>query len=158
VQCIVESSVSSPQPSPQLIAFVNRQIRNTQSYEGPERRTEQRQHVVLPVTVQPIDEQLGPLGQPLAMVTHNLSAGGVALVHEQPMNYNRVALRMSVDGEEVLLIGEIRWRGPLGPFNMCGCKVIAKLDRFPATPARVYESPSILTKADAAADLWHCPL
>jgi len=141
-QCAVEAnafeqSTLSLQPSSQLVAFVNRLHRNARLYVGPERRIDVRQPVVLPVIVRPIDEQGRPLAPPLAMVSRDVSTWGVGLVHEQPMFYDRLALRMTVDGEDVNLVGEVRWREPLGPFYMCGCKVVARLTEFPTWSASV---------------------
>ena len=130
----IEQPVLPLQLSQQLVAFVVRLNRNAQHHVGPERRAEPREPVVLPVVAQPIDERRRPIGYPMALVTRDLSTWGIGLVHEQPMVYDRLALRLNVDGEEVLLIGDVRWRGPLGPFYSCGCHVVAKLDQFPELP------------------------
>ena len=152
--CAVEQPASSLQPTPQLTAFVNRLNRNKRLYAGPDRRIDCRQPVVLPVVVRPIDEQGRPLAPPLAMVTRDVSTWGVGLVHEQPLFYDRLALRMIVDGEEVNLVGEVRWREPLGPFYMCGCKVVAKLFEFPTWSASVVGSPQKHCRTDPPATTW----
>jgi hypothetical protein len=122
------------QPSAELMAFAKRQIRNVSPYLGTERRMERREFVVLPVNALSIDEALRPLGPPLAMVTHSLSLWGIGLIHEHPLSHDLLALRLVVQGDEELVVGAVHWRKSLGPFNMCGCEVIARLDQFPTAP------------------------
>jgi hypothetical protein len=85
----------------------------------------------MPVIVQPVDEQFCPVGAPLAMVTRDISSKGFGLVHEQRLTCDRFAMRLIFLDEDAVLVGEVRWRRPVGPFYSCGCEVIAKLDCFP---------------------------
>jgi len=121
------------QPSAELMAFAKRQIGNVSPYVGTELRMERREFVVLPVNAILIDEALRPLGPPLAMVTHSLSLCGIGLIHENPLSHDLLALRLVVQGDEELLVGAVHWRKSLGPFNICGCEIIARLDQFPTS-------------------------
>ena len=143
---VVEKKPSTLEPSLLLLAFVKRLIRNAQEYPGPERRSEERQGVALPATVQPMDEHTRPIGQPIAMVTHSLSKGGVGLVHEQPMHHDRLAIQFFVDGEEVVLAGVVKWRFPLGPYNSFGCEVTAKLSSFPVAECAEVDYSSTVSR------------
>ncbi len=65
------------------------------------------------------------------MVTRDISARGFGLIHEERLNHDWLALRLSMPEDNAVLVGEVRWRKPAGPFYACGCEVIAKLDDFP---------------------------
>ena len=157
MQYAIEQPGSSLQPSPQLGAFAKRLNRNAQLRLGPERRSEPRQPIVLSVIAQPIDGKGQPVGPPFAAVTRDLSTWGVGLVHEQPMIYDRLALRLNVDSEEALLVGEVRWRSPQGPFYACGCQVTGRLDQFPEPPPRVHCASPTPNRIDPPSDSWPCP-
>jgi hypothetical protein len=136
MQCIAKQPILDRQPSPQLIAFVERLNCAVPYFEGLEQRWESRHLIVMQVLVQPIDDERRPIARPLTMVTRDLSTWGVGLVHDQLLSHNRLALRLTVGGDEVLLVGELRWRKPIGPFYLFGCQVTAKLDHFPDFPAQ----------------------
>jgi len=131
VSCIIEIRPLSQQPLPSLIAFVKRQIRNAEVYAGPERREALRRSIVMPVIAQPIDEEFRAIGGPLAMVTRDISPNGIGLVQEERLIYDRLAIRLAFSEEVAVLVGEVHWRKPVGPFYACGCEVIAKLDNMP---------------------------
>jgi len=131
MQCIADQLNLGMQPSPLLIAFVQRLNSAVPYFEGLEQRWESRHLIVMPVLVQPIDDERRPVARPLTMVTRDISTWGVGLVHYQLTSLDRLALRMTVEGEEVLLVGEVRWQKPIGPFYLFGCQVTAKLDHFP---------------------------
>jgi len=130
VPCLIETP-SLSQPLPSLVAFVKRQIRNAEAYAGPERRAELRRSIVMPVIAQPIDEEFRAIGGPLAMVTRDISPKGIGLVQEERLIYDRLAIRLAFSEEVAVLVGEVRWRKPVGPFYSCGCEVIAKLENMP---------------------------
>ena len=121
----------NPGPSPQLLAFARRQVRDA-PYRGPERRTETRSLVVLPVVVQPVNQHLQAIGPPLDMVIQDISPSGCRLLSEQRLTCETVALRFTVADEEVGLVGNVQWRMPCGPFYTCGCLVTAKLVDWPS--------------------------
>jgi len=151
VQCIVKTTSLLLQPSSLLVAFAKRQVRNAKLYAGPERRSEPRDLVVMPVVVQPVDEQLCPLGEPLAMVTRDLSPKGVGLIHEQRLPHDRIAIRLLVQADEVILVGAVRWRKPLGPFYLCGCEIVDKLPCFPTPLSRIRTMAPDLTRPNSPA-------
>jgi hypothetical protein len=151
VQHIIEQPSLSLQPSPLLVAFAKRQVRNAQMHAGPERRNESRELMVIPVVVQPIDEHNFPLAQPLAMVTRDLATRGVSLIHEQRLLYDRLALRFIVQDEEAILVGAVRWKKPVGPFYSCGCEIVGRLDTFPSSLPRNHALSPAFTRLNSAA-------
>jgi hypothetical protein len=112
------------------LTFVERQVCRDEGYAGPERRSEHRMLLVMPVIVQGVDEELGPLGEPQAMVVRDLTKKGLGLVHEQPFPHERIIVRLSYPEEGKLLAAEVRWNKALGPFYHLGCEVVAKLESF----------------------------
>jgi hypothetical protein len=131
VRAGLKSSPLSLQPSPLLVDFVSRQVRHAQLHLGAERRMESRASIVMPVMVQPIDAHFQAIGGPLAMVVREISSRGFSLVGEERLDCDWIALRLKPPEEEAVLVGEILWKKPVGPFYACGCEVIAKLDEFP---------------------------
>ncbi len=118
-------------PSSALLAFVRRQVYRDEPFAGPERRTEPRHLLVMPVVVQAVDEQIAPLGKPQAMVIRNFSKSGAELVHEFPFEHRRIVIQLTYPEEGKFLAAEVRWSKPLGPFYHLGCEIVARLDRFP---------------------------
>lgn len=124
-----------PQPPRELVDFVKRQIRDRRSFDGSERREESRDLKLLHVLAQPVDEDRRPLGDPLAMVTRDISSTGVGLVYPDRIPHDLVALQLELGGEEIVLLTRIVWRKPLGPFYYLGGKFLTRLDRFPTKGA-----------------------
>ena len=118
-------------PSPALLAFVKRQVTQEQDYSGPERRDVPRLFLAMPVTVQGVDEQIAPVGDPHPMVVRDYSPKGIGLVHEFPFEYKRIVVELTYPAEGQFLAAEVRWSKPLGPFYHLGCEIVARLDRFP---------------------------
>jgi len=117
-------------PSRALLTFVERQVSRADAFFGDERRNEQRVMIVMPVIVQPVDDQLALVGRPQAMVVRDVTPKGLGLVHEQVFEHDRFVVRLSHPEEGTLLVAELRWNKALGPYYYLGCEVVAKLDRF----------------------------
>jgi hypothetical protein len=134
-RCSFDTADLSMHPSASLVAFVKRQVRNAELFAGPERRADLRQLIVVPAIVQPVDAQCQPIGEPVAMVTRDITAKGVGLVHEEPLWHERVALRIDPDRLEdtEILIADVVWNRPLGPFCSIGCEVVARIENSPLT-------------------------
>jgi hypothetical protein len=125
-----EMPVLSTQPSPALLAFVQRQVLEAQLYAGPERRSEPRQLLVKPVLVYPADENFSPTGPSCVMVIRDISSRGMELVHEEPINWPLVLVRISLPEIEALVGAVVRWRRPVGPFYFLGCEVHSHFDNI----------------------------
>jgi len=120
-------------PSAELVSFVKRQLRDTHVPHGVDRRKEERLRILVPVLVQPMDEQYRPIETPFAVVSRDISEKGIGLVHTEPALGNLLALHFSLAGEDVNVVVRVIWSKPVGPFYYSGCGFVAKLDNFPQT-------------------------
>lgn len=92
-----------------VMRFVRDVIREQQIWNGKERRQDVRVTVCLPVTVQPLDTDFEPVGEPFKAITRNLSGGGIGLLNDEPIDtdYVLVTLRNRA-GDEIDLVAHIR--------------------------------------------------
>lgn len=121
----------APGPPDELVSFVERQIRNARPYAGVERRSDKRYLMAMPILVQPLDEQSNAVAVPFTAMTRDISPRGIGLVHTEPIEHGMLALRMSLAGEQVNLVAEVRWCRAFGPFYYVGAHFVSKLDSFP---------------------------
>jgi hypothetical protein len=119
------------QPPRELLSFVERQIRNAPRHTGPERRSENRYLMAVPVLVQPVDKKHNPIGDAFAAVTRDISPTAIGLVHTEEVAHRLLAIQMRLADELVNVIVELLWCEPLGPFEYLGARFVAKLDSFP---------------------------
>jgi hypothetical protein len=109
------------------LSFVKRRVAQTEAYHGHERRTEERDLLVMPVVVQAVNEQFLALDEAQAMVISDVSPSGLGMVHEHRFSHTRIVVHLSYPEEGKLLAAEVRWTKPLGPFYHLGCEVIGPL-------------------------------
>ena len=124
----VETSVLSIEPPPALLAFVQRQISQADHYAGEERRAENRHFLGKAVLVYPADENFSPTGPSRVMVIRDISPRGLALVHEEQLDWPLVLVRISLPDMESLVGGVVRWTRPAGPFYITGCAIHEQFD------------------------------
>lgn len=130
------NSVATPlEPPAALVSFVKRQIRDAHSFEGDDRRADERHLMLVPVLVQPVDEQFRSVAEPFAVASRDISRNGIGLVHSEPIRHPLVALRMSLADEDVDAVARVVWCKALGPYYYIGCELVAKRreDPSPAT-------------------------
>lgn len=120
-------SLESMYPSSSLLQFVKRRVAQQEPYNGPERRSDLRYLLVMPVVVQAVDEKLQPIGDAQAMVISDTSPAGIGMVHEHPFHHRRIIIHLSYPEEGKILAAEVRWSKPLGPFYHIGCELIGPL-------------------------------
>ena len=131
---VISSSVTphtGPKPSPELLSFVKRQVRNAQLHRDAERRSENRSSIAVPAVVQPLDKHHQPVGEAFAVVARDISPKGIGLVHTERIDHKLLALQISLGGEEANLVVRVVWNMGLGPFYGIGGEFVAKWDRFP---------------------------
>jgi hypothetical protein len=119
------------EPAAELVAFVKRQIRDARVLGGKDRRSEERHLMLVPVLVQPVDEQFSSIGESFAVATRDISHKGIGLVHSQPIHHPLVSLRMSLADVEVNVVARVVWCKELGPYYYIGCEFVAKWTGFP---------------------------
>ena len=110
---------------------MRRQIVNATLYKGNERRNEGRHHLLIPVRVVPVDHHNRPTGLAYDLITRDISASAISLVHTQPIEDQRLAIQLRIAGESVNVIIDIVWSEPLGPFYGASGEFREKLAQFP---------------------------
>jgi hypothetical protein len=116
----------------ELVAFARRQIVNATLYKGDERRGEGRHHMLLPIRAVAVDQANRPTGEPFDLVSRDISASGISLVHTETIRDERMAIQLRIAGETVNVVIDVVWSEPLGPFYGAGGEFRDKLDQFPA--------------------------
>ena len=127
-------------PPRELVDFAKRQAFNAKVHQGSERRANERYTMVLPVVVQPVDEQFNSVGDIFDVVTRDLSPKGVGLIHLDPIFHEFLALHMILANTEVNVVARVVWRSPLGPFCGTGAEFISRLKCFPHSESGICES------------------
>jgi hypothetical protein len=101
------------------------------SFEGHERRTHMRYVVALQSVVQPLDDEHRPLGNSFHGVTRDISVGGMALVHTQPVTAKFLNVTLSSpEGNHMQTILKVLRCSPLGTYyDIAGEFVIRRRER-----------------------------
>ncbi len=71
------------------------------------------------------------IGDPFVVVSRDISAKAIGLVHSERVDETLLALQMFLADEEVNLVAEVLWCKALGPYYYLGGKFIRKLDSLP---------------------------
>jgi hypothetical protein len=116
-------------PPEAVVKFIKRLISEYREYDGPERRSETRSCVVVPITIQYLDDNYQPISPPIATTTHNLSGGGIGLMHNEriPGNFIQVHLTLK-SGETMNLIASLRHCTQKGNRYQIGARFVVKWD------------------------------
>ena len=128
---VTTQEIRRAEPTPELVAFAKRQVVHAKIRRGIERRAEPREMIVIPVLVQEVNDDLAPIGEPIDVVTRDLTSRGAGLVHYAPISENKLVLQMCLDNELVNVVSRVAWRKPLGPFFGTGVEFIDRLEEFP---------------------------
>lgn len=115
----------------ELVDFARRQVVNAKLYKGDERRREIRHPMVAPVRIVAVDDKNQVIGEPFDLVTRDISASGIGLIHSEEITGDRFAIHMSLAQTDVYMAIAITWTAPLGPFYGAAGWYIERLDRFP---------------------------
>jgi hypothetical protein len=120
------------QPSKELLAFAERQVCQARIYEElgvyseSDRRNEHRNLIVVPVSIQPLDERFESCGDPMVAVTRDISPTAIGLFHVEPIDTGLLVIRMRLCDEDVNVVARISWCDGYGPFYRSGGKFVAK--------------------------------
>ena len=112
-------------PSQALLRFAERQSRIA---SVTERRSEGRHFIAEPVSVQFLDANMQPTGSPRVAVTRDISPSGIGLLFEGATEHDLAAVQLSIDGEDVRLLIEVRWRRLMEPFEYAGGQILQEID------------------------------
>ena len=124
----------------ELVEFTRRQIVNATMYRGDEQRAEGRHLMMLPVRAVEVNENHAAIGEPFDLITRDLSASAIGLVHTDPIDGERLALNFHIAGTDVNVVVNLIWSRPMGPFYGAAGKFVTKLNGFPQT--QVSSSPA----------------
>ena len=80
--------------SQELIALFVEDLAREYFADGPDRRSEPRYRMTLPVQVQPLDDQMQPVGDVFRAVTRDISAHGIGLVCQDPTAARHLMLQL----------------------------------------------------------------
>ena len=117
--------------SQELADFARRQYVNARLYKGEERRIEGRHMMMMPVWVVPVNSDNEATGEPIQIITRDISSRGIGLYHEAPINDDRLAIQFEIADTEVNLVIDLLWMRPMGPFYGSAGSYAEKLDQFP---------------------------
>lgn len=116
-------------PPPQAVTdFIERAIRNSKYYDGPDFRNERRHAVSLRVAAVPVDEHLNKIGEGFIAATRDISSGGIAIYHTRGTSDRFLALEISApSGEKLHLLLEVLRCRPAGLFYEIAGRFISKI-------------------------------
>jgi len=99
-------------------------------HDGPESRRQQRYPVVTRVQVLPLSEDLRVVGFPMNAVTLNVSAGGLALLHTQPLDQPYLAVDFSGVGDTLppVILKKLRVT-QVGASYQCSGEFLSRVNR-----------------------------
>jgi len=80
---------------PMIADFIRAMVANPQA---DERRKSQRVGILMAISARPVDAAGKAIGEAIDAVTHNISAGGLALLTNQPVEAQFLELELGSDG------------------------------------------------------------
>ena len=116
---------------PELVDFAKRQFVNAHYYRGDERRSEERHPMILPVRAVAVDDNGNPTGDPFELVTRDVSATSIGMIHTDLVEADHLAIELKLAGTQVDLMIQVMWSGEMGPFYGVAGKYTRRLSRFP---------------------------
>ncbi len=103
-----DRSKLSPPPNVVVEAVHSLMEAQTAPFQGTDRRPRPRTPITIAVPTLPLDGRLRPIHDPLMMVTRNISCGGIALVHTQPLIAEYLAVELPLpDKQRFQVVAEV---------------------------------------------------
>ena len=104
------SNLDSARHSPEVVvSFVRRLIDSHRTLVEPERRSQPREAVVIPVNVQPVDSDFRPAGDSFSAFTKDISTGGIGLIHSESVGVKYLQIEIAApSGEEMSLLAQVK--------------------------------------------------
>jgi hypothetical protein len=111
---LVSQLNDSPSSAEQIAFFVESLAREYYA-DGPDRRSEPRYKMTIPLVAQPIDDQLQPTGPVFRAVTRDISAHGIGMLSQDPTRAEFLALQLQLPtSTEIALFVRVLRCEPLG--------------------------------------------
>ena len=116
-----------------LLAFAEQQASQIDaSRPAHERRASVRLPFAVSAIVQAVDDDLTPLSDPVAAATRDMTADGLGLITNVPLNEGDLfVVRLTINGQDVCLLTEAAWCKPVAPFHFAGVRALKSLNSMP---------------------------
>lgn len=107
-----------------IASFMQRVILQYQNYGNSFRRSEPRELVAVPVTVQALSASYQREGTRAHCVTRDISCSGIGLFHTTPITspYLELDLKAPESGEQMRVLATVEHCTPCGDFYLVGCR------------------------------------
>lgn len=120
------SSVINPplwQPASDAVKFVAKL--SLEISKADERRAERRVPIAVPISIQPLNENLSPTGDDISGITRDMSRSGIGVFHSAPVDSEFVqVVATSTTGDVVSAVGRMIYSNKVGPFNLSGIEFL----------------------------------
>lgn len=83
-----------------IFEAVNHVLNQSQAHGTSDRRLEERDTVILPISIQPIDDVGQPTRSPIEGTSRNLSVGGIGFSCFQEFEEDHVLVHFIIDGQQ----------------------------------------------------------
>ena len=111
--------------SPELIASFVEDLARQYFADSPDRRSEPRYRMTLPVRVQPLDAQMRAVGDEFRAVTRDISAHGIGLVCQDPTAARYLMLQLETTTLEPITVAvEVLRCQPVGFYYDIGGRFV----------------------------------
>ncbi len=117
--------------SQELSDFAKRQFLSSTVYKGGERQQDKRHTMAIPVVIIALDEENQPVGDPIEVITRDVSPTSIGFFHTENLDSDRLAVKLQLADTEVNLVVLMEWHADAGPFYGMGGSYIEKLNSFP---------------------------
>lgn len=118
-----ERSSSSVEASAEEITLFVQQLAREYLLDIPDRRSEPRYQITIPVNVRSVGNT-GHLGPPVHAVTRDLSQGGIGFISQDPLNGKLKVQLVSPSGAELSALAQVVRCKPNGYYFDIGCEFL----------------------------------
>ena len=119
--------LTSPTAIPQEYIQRLSKSQPTEQHSGVERRTHKRYDIAVPVVALPLGSDFRVIGEPMQMVTANVSLGGAALIHTRFIDASNLALDYALAGVRLQVVLKVLRVKSLGLVYEVAGEFIAQL-------------------------------
>jgi hypothetical protein len=110
----------------QITSFVTRMGREYFA-DIPDRRSEPRYRLTVPVGIQPVDDDENVVGAYVRAVTRDLSPSGIGLICQNPLNGKLIVQLSNLDGNELCVLAQVLRCSANGFYFDVGCRFLGQI-------------------------------
>ncbi len=112
--------------APEMLEFAKRF--GARESKNVEKRSATRHPVVAAVYAMEFDDLLRPCSPPFQVLSRNLSAGGICLIHSRSISSKFLVIEMTAaGGVPIQTLAHVLRRRPIGPYHDIGAEFVTKL-------------------------------